>query len=65
MRGHNCNDDSELQGRATDIGVQLHGGYGFMTEYPIARAYADARVTRIYGGTTEIMKEIIGRSILT
>ena len=56
---------TELQGRATDIGVQLHGGYGFMAEYPIARAYADARVTRIYGGTTEIMKEIIGRSILS
>ena len=56
---------TELQGRATDIGVQLHGGYGFMTEYPIARAYADARVTRIYGGTTEIMKEIIGRSIIS
>ncbi|HEV7536195.1 MAG TPA: acyl-CoA dehydrogenase family protein [Acidimicrobiia bacterium] len=55
---------SELQGRATDMGVQLHGGYGFMTEYPIARAYADARVTRIYGGTTEIMKEIIGKAIL-
>jgi alkylation response protein AidB-like acyl-CoA dehydrogenase len=55
---------TELQGRVTDMGVQLHGGYGFMTEYPIARAYADARVTRIYGGTTEIMKEIIGRSIL-
>jgi len=55
---------SELQGRATDIGVQLHGGYGYMTEYPIARAYTDARVTRIYGGTTEIMKEIIGKSIL-
>jgi alkylation response protein AidB-like acyl-CoA dehydrogenase len=55
---------SELQGRTTDIGVQLHGGYGYMTEYPIARAYTDARVTRIYGGTTEIMKEIIGRSIL-
>ena len=55
---------SELQGRATDIGVQLHGGYGYMTEYPIARAYTDARVTRIYSGTTEIMKEIIGKSIL-
>jgi alkylation response protein AidB-like acyl-CoA dehydrogenase len=55
---------TELQGRITDTGVQLHGGYGFMTEYPIARAYADARVTRIYGGTTEIMKEIIGRSIV-
>ena len=56
---------TELQGRVTDMGLQLHGGYGFMTEYPIARAYADARVTRIYGGTTEIMKEIIGRSILS
>ncbi|MDQ1517054.1 MAG: hypothetical protein QOE80_2884 [Actinomycetota bacterium] len=55
---------TELQGRVTDMGVQLHGGYGFMTEYPIARAYADARVTRIYGGTTEIMKEIVGKSIL-
>src|SRR5437660_6676473 len=55
---------TELQGRITDIGVQLHGGYGYMTEYPIARAYADSRVTRIYGGTTEIMKEIIGRPIL-
>jgi alkylation response protein AidB-like acyl-CoA dehydrogenase len=54
---------SELQGRVTDTGVQIHGGYGYMNEYPIARAYADARVTRIYGGTTEIMKEIIGRSL--
>ncbi len=54
---------TELQGRAADVGVQLHGGYGYMVEYPIARAYADARVTRIYGGTTEIMKEIIGRSL--
>ncbi|QGG93688.1 acyl-CoA dehydrogenase family protein [Actinomarinicola tropica] len=54
---------TELQGRAVDVGVQLHGGYGFMAEYPIGRAYADARVTRIYGGTTEIMKEIIGRSL--
>ena len=52
---------TELQGRVIDAGVQLHGGYGYMTEYPIARAYADARITRIYGGTTEIMKEIIGR----
>jgi len=43
--------------------VQLFGGYGYMLEYPIARAFADARVTRIYGGTTEIMKEIIGRSM--
>jgi alkylation response protein AidB-like acyl-CoA dehydrogenase len=54
---------TELQKRAVDTGVQLHGGYGFMTEYPIARAYVDARVTTIYGGTTEIMKEIIGRSL--
>ena len=54
---------SELQGRVTDRCVQLHGGYGYMLEYPIARAYADARITRIYGGTTEIMKEIIGRSM--
>ena len=54
---------TELQGRVIDAGVQLHGGYGYMTEYPIARAYADARITRIYGGTTEIMKEIIGRRL--
>jgi alkylation response protein AidB-like acyl-CoA dehydrogenase len=54
---------TELQGKVVDRGVQLHGGYGYMSEYPIARAYADARITRIYGGTTEIMKEIIGRSL--
>jgi alkylation response protein AidB-like acyl-CoA dehydrogenase len=54
---------TELQGRVVDGCVQLHGGYGYMTEYPVARAYADARITRIYGGTTEIMKEIIGRSL--
>jgi alkylation response protein AidB-like acyl-CoA dehydrogenase len=54
---------TELQGRVIDTGVQLHGGYGYMLEYPIGRAYADARITRIYGGTTEIMKEIIGRSL--
>jgi alkylation response protein AidB-like acyl-CoA dehydrogenase len=54
---------TELQGRVTDTCVQLHGGYGYMTEYPVARAYSDARITRIYGGTTEIMKEIIGRSL--
>ena len=56
---------TELQGRATDVGVQLHGGYGYMTEYAIARAFADARVTRIYGGTNEIMRQIVGRSILS
>jgi alkylation response protein AidB-like acyl-CoA dehydrogenase len=54
---------TEVQGRVTDRCLQLHGGYGYMTEYPIARAYLDARVSRIYGGTTEIMKEIVGRSL--
>ena len=54
---------TDLQGRVVDRCLQLHGGYGYMWEYPIARAYADARVTRIYAGTNEIMKEIIGRSM--
>ena len=54
---------TELQGRVVDACLQLHGGYGYMLEYPIARAFADARVTRIYGGANEIMKEIIGRSL--
>ena len=54
---------SELQGKVVDAGVQLHGGYGFMWEYPIARAYVDARAQRIYGGTTEIMKELIARDL--
>jgi len=54
---------TELQKRAVDRCLQLFGGYGYMLEYPIARAYADARITTIYGGTTEIMKEIIGRSL--
>lgn len=54
---------TELQGRAADRCLQLHGGYGYMNEYPIARAFTDARITRIYGGTTEIMKEVIGRSL--
>ncbi|HEY1458206.1 MAG TPA: acyl-CoA dehydrogenase family protein, partial [Solirubrobacteraceae bacterium] len=54
---------TELQGRVVDRCLQLHGGYGYMLEYPIARAFADARVTRIYGGTNEIMKEIVGRSL--
>ena len=52
---------TELQHRALHKCLQLFGGYGYMTEYPIARAYADARVTTIYGGTTEIMKEIISK----
>ena len=54
---------TELQGRAVDACLQLHGGYGYITEYPIARAFADARITRIYGGTTEIMKEVVGRDL--
>ena len=54
---------TDLQGRVVDRCVQLHGGYGYMLEYPIARAFVDARVTRIYGGTNEIMKEIVGRSM--
>jgi alkylation response protein AidB-like acyl-CoA dehydrogenase len=54
---------TELQKRVVDRCVQLHGGYGYMMEYPVAKAYLDARVQTIYGGTTEIMKEIIGRSL--
>ena len=54
---------TELQKRAVDAGVQLHGGYGYMSEYPIAQAYVNSRVQTIYGGTTEIQKEIIGRSL--
>ena len=54
---------SDLEGRVIDRCLQLHGGYGYMEEYPIARAWRDARVQRIYGGTNEIMKEIIGRSL--
>jgi alkylation response protein AidB-like acyl-CoA dehydrogenase len=55
---------TELQGRVVDRCLQLFGGYGYMTEYPIARAFVDARVTRIYGGSTEIMKDLIGRNLL-
>lgn len=54
---------SEMQGKVLDELLQLHGGYGFMWEYPITRAYADARVQRIYAGTNEIMKELIGRTL--
>jgi alkylation response protein AidB-like acyl-CoA dehydrogenase len=54
---------TELQGTVTDRCVQLHGGYGYMTEYAVGRMYADARVTRIYGGASEIMKEIIGKGL--
>jgi acyl-CoA dehydrogenase len=54
---------TELQGRVIDRCLQLHGGYGYMMEYPIARAYADARVSRIYAGSSEVMKVIIARSL--
>ncbi|WP_182443755.1 acyl-CoA dehydrogenase family protein [Streptacidiphilus sp. PB12-B1b] len=54
---------TELQKRTVDSCLQLHGGYGFMSEYPVARAFLDGRVQTIYGGTTQIMKEIIGRSL--
>ncbi|HEY1971897.1 MAG TPA: acyl-CoA dehydrogenase family protein [Pseudonocardia sp.] len=54
---------SELQKRVVDQCVQLHGGYGYMMEYPVARAFVDSRIQTIYGGTTEIMKEIIGRDL--
>ena len=54
---------TELQTRVADRCVQLHGGYGYMLEYPVTRAWLDSRVQTIYGGTTEIMKEIIGRSL--
>src|SRR3546814_2333196 len=54
---------TELQKRVVDQCVQLHGGYGYMLEYPVAKAFIDSRVQTIYGGTTEVMKEIIGRSL--
>ncbi|MFJ8933709.1 acyl-CoA dehydrogenase family protein [Streptomyces sp. NPDC102364] len=56
---------TELQKRVADRCLQLHGGYGYMTEYRVAKAFTDGRIQTIYGGTTEIMKEIIGRSLLT
>jgi alkylation response protein AidB-like acyl-CoA dehydrogenase len=54
---------SELHKRVVDRCVQLHGGYGYMQEYPVGRAFVDQRVQTIFGGTTEVMKEIIGRDI--
>ncbi|MFF7362044.1 acyl-CoA dehydrogenase family protein [Streptomyces sp. NPDC008125] len=56
---------TELQKRVADRCLQLHGGYGYMAEFPVARAFTDGRIQTIYGGTTEIMKEIIGRSLLS
>jgi acyl-CoA dehydrogenase len=54
---------TEVQGRAVDRCLQLFGGYGYITEFPIARLYADARVTRIFGGTSEVMKVIVSKSL--
>jgi alkylation response protein AidB-like acyl-CoA dehydrogenase len=54
---------TELQKRTVDRCLQLFGGYGYMSEYPISKAYTDSRIQTIYGGTTEIMKEIIGRGL--
>ncbi len=55
---------SELMGRVADQCLQLFGGYGYMAEYPISRFWTDARVLRIYGGTSEIMKELVARGLL-
>jgi acyl-CoA dehydrogenase len=55
---------TEMQCRVADGCLQLFGGYGYTTEYPISRAFIDARVQRIYGGTSEVMKEVIARSVL-
>ena len=54
---------TELEGRVIDQCLQMHGGYGYMLEYPIARAFADARVHRIYGGSNEIMRELVARHL--
>lgn len=54
---------TEVQARVIDKCLQIHGGYGYMSEYPIARLYTDARVTRIFGGTSEVMKSVISKSM--
>jgi acyl-CoA dehydrogenase len=54
---------TERVNKVVDDCLQLFGGYGYMTEYPIARAWADSRISRIFGGTSEIMKEIISRTL--
>ena len=55
---------TEMQGKVADACLQLYGGYGYMMEDSISRAFVDARIQRIYGGTSEIMKEIIARSLV-
>ena len=54
---------TQLQGRVMDECLQLFGGWGYMTEYPIARAFVDARMSRVGGGAIEVMKQIVGRSL--
>src|SRR3712207_9056845 len=54
---------TELQNKVADRCLQLHGGYGYMDEYPVSKAWRDARIQPIYGGTNEIMREIVGRSM--
>jgi len=54
---------SELQNKIADQGVQLHGGWGYMAEFAVSRAYVDARVQPIYGGTNQIMMEVVGRTL--
>ena len=61
MAKYSC---TEMEGKVIDMALQMFGGYGYMAEYPISRFYADARVQRIYGGTSEIMKEIIGKDVI-
>ena len=62
---HLCRRVSDLQNKVATQCVQLHGGWGYMLEYPIARAFLDARVQPIYGGSNEIMKELIARPIVS
>lgn len=61
MAKYSC---TEMEGKVIDMALQMFGGYGYMAEYPISRFYVDARVQRIYGGTSEIMKEIIGKAVI-
>jgi acyl-CoA dehydrogenase len=56
---------SEIEWKMLDLGVQLHGGAGYMDEYPISRMFTDARINRIYAGTSEVMRLIIGRDVFS
>ncbi|HAM25428.1 MAG TPA: acyl-CoA dehydrogenase, partial [Microbacteriaceae bacterium] len=55
---------SEMSNRVVDRCLQMHGGYGYMMEYPVARAYADLRIQRIYGGASEVLRDLIGRDLV-